>query len=147
MIKKVKGRLKVQVPAANASPSTPVDHPIGPTLGQRQLNIMEFCNAFNQQTQEIEKNTPCNTIITYYNDNSFTFVVKSPPVSYLLKKSARLTKGSQVPGRESIGSISDAQVREIAKTKINDMNAFEIDAAMREIKGTARSMGIEVREF
>ncbi len=146
MAKKLKGKLKIQVPAANASPSTPIAHPIGPTLGQRQLNIMEFCNAFNKQTQKMEANTPCNTIITYYSDNSFSFIVKSPPVSYLLKKSAGLSKASQVPGREPIGSVSNEQVRNIAKIKINDMNAFEIGAAMREIEGTARSMGIVVKD-
>ena len=142
MAKKLRGQLKIEVPAANASPTPP----IGPALGQRQLNIMEFCKAFNAQTQELEKDTPCPTIITYYSDNSFTFVVKTPPVSYLLKKSAGLPKASQTPGIDSVGSVTRNQVREIAEIKMKDLNAVEIEAAMRTVEGSARSMGIEVKD-
>ena len=142
MAKKVTGFLKLQVPAGAANPSPP----IGPALGQRGLNIMEFCKAFNAQTQKIEKNTPIPVIITTYQDRSFTFEMKTPPVSYFLKKAAKLDSGSKTPGRESVGQVSKAQVREIAQQKMKDLNCATIEAAMKMIEGSARSMGISVTE-
>ena len=142
MAKKVTGFLKLQVPAGAANPSPP----IGPALGQRGLNIMEFCKAFNAQTQKIEKNTPIPVIITTYQDRSFTFEMKTPPVSYFLKKAAKLDSGSKTPGRESVGEVSKAQVREIAQQKMKDLNCATIEAAMKMIEGSARSMGIAVKE-
>ena len=142
MAKKVTGFLKLQVPAGAANPSPP----IGPALGQRGLNIMEFCKAFNAQTQKIEKNTPIPVIITTYQDRSFTFELKTPPVSFFLKKAAKLDSGSKTPGRELVGQVSKAQVKEIAEQKMKDLNCSTIDAAMRMIEGSARSMGIEVKE-
>ena len=142
MAKKVTGFLKLQVPAGAANPSPP----IGPALGQRGLNIMEFCKAFNAQTQKIEKNTPIPVIITTYQDRSFTFEMKTPPVSYFLKKAAKLDSGSKTPGRESVGEVSKAQVREIAQQKMKDLNCATIEAAMKMIEGSARSMGISVTE-
>ncbi len=142
MAKKVTGFLKLQVPAGAANPSPP----IGPALGQRGLNIMEFCKAFNAQTQKIEKNTPIPVIITTYQDRSFTFEMKTPPVSYFLKKAAKLDSGSKTPGRESVGEVSKAQVREIAQQKMKDLNCGTIEAAMKMIEGSARSMGISVTE-
>ncbi|MGI8527562.1 MAG: 50S ribosomal protein L11 [Pseudolabrys sp.] len=142
MAKKVTGFLKLQVPAGAANPSPP----IGPALGQRGLNIMEFCKAFNAQTQKIEKNTPIPVIITTYQDRSFTFEMKTPPVSFFLKKAANLQMGSKTPGREKVGSVTSKQVREIAEQKMKDLNATTIEAAMKMIEGSARSMGLEVKE-
>ena len=142
MAKKVTGFLKLQVPAGAANPSPP----IGPALGQRGLNIMEFCKAFNAQTQKIEKNTPIPVIITTYQDRSFTFEMKTPPVSFFIKKAAKLESGSKTPGRESAGTINKAQVKEIAEKKMKDLNCDSVESAMRMIEGSARSMGIEVRE-
>ena len=142
MAKKVTGFLKLQVPAGAANPSPP----IGPALGQRGLNIMEFCKAFNAQTQKIEKNTPIPVIITTYQDRSFTFEMKTPPVSFFLKKAAKLDSGSKTPGRESVGQVSKAQVREIAEHKMKDLNCNTVEAAMKMIEGSARSMGLTVAE-
>ncbi len=141
MAKKVIGTLKLQVPAGKANPSPP----IGPALGQRGINIMEFCKAFNARSQEIEPGAPCPTIITYYQDKSFTMEIKTPPASYLLKKAAKLKSGAKLPSRETVGSVSRKQVREIAETKMKDLNANTIDQAMKIILGSARSMGIEVK--
>jgi len=142
MAKKVTGFLKLQVPAGAANPAPP----IGPALGQRGLNIMEFCKAFNAQTQKIEKNTPIPVIITTYQDRSFTFEMKTPPVSFFLKKAAKLESGSKTPGREPVGKVTKAQVREIAEQKMKDLNCDTVDAAMRMIEGSARSMGLQVTE-
>ena len=142
MAKKVTGYLKLQVPAGAANPSPP----IGPALGQRGLNIMEFCKAFNAQTQKEEKNTPIPVIITTYQDRSFTFEMKTPPVSYFLKKAAKLESGSKTPGRESVGQVTKKQVREIAEQKMKDLNCATIEAAMKMIEGSARSMGLTVTE-
>jgi len=138
--KKIDGYLKLQVPAGAANPSPP----IGPALGQRGLNIMEFCKAFNAKTQEMEKNMPIPTIITVFSDKSFTFEIKTPPASYYLKKAAKLPKGGKTPGREVAGSVTAAQVKEIAELKMVDLNANTIDQAMKIIAGSARSMGLEV---
>jgi len=140
MAKKIAGQLKLQVPAGSATPSPP----IGPALGQRGINIMEFCKAFNAATQDLEKGSPIPTAITYYQDKSFTFKTKTPPASYLLKKAAKLKSGSKTPGKESAGKIGRDKVREIAEMKMKDMNAADIDAAMRMIEGSARAMGLEV---
>ncbi|MXN64046.1 50S ribosomal protein L11 [Rhizobiales bacterium] len=140
MAKKIAGYIKLQVPAGSATPSPP----IGPALGQRGLNIMEFCKAFNAQTQDAEKGAPCPTIITYYSDKSFTFEVKTAPVSFFLKKAAGLKSGSKTPGRGTVGKVTGAQVREIAEAKMKDLNAYDVDAAVRMVEGSARSMGIEV---
>jgi large subunit ribosomal protein L11 len=142
MAKKVTGFLKLQVPAGAANPSPP----IGPALGQRGLNIMEFCKAFNAQTQKIEKNTPIPVIITTYQDRSFTFEMKTPPVSYFLKKAAKLDSGSKTPGREMVGEVTKKQLREIAEQKMKDLNCDTVEAAMKMIEGSARSMGITVAE-
>jgi large subunit ribosomal protein L11 len=142
MAKKITGYLKLQVPAGAANPSPP----IGPALGQRGLNIMEFCKAFNAQTQKIEKNTPIPVIITTYQDRSFTFELKTPPVSFFLKKAAKLESGSKTPGREPVGQVSKAQVREIAEQKMKDLNCDNIEAAMKMVEGSARSMGLQVTE-
>ena len=142
MAKKITGYIKLQVPAGIANPSPP----IGPALGQRGLNIMEFCKAFNAQTQKIEKNTPIPVIITTYQDRSFTFEMKTPPVSYFLKKAAKLDSGSKTPGRESVGQVTKKQVREIAEQKMKDLNCATVEAAMKMIEGSARSMGISVTE-
>jgi len=142
MAKKIKGYLKLQVPAGQASPSPP----IGPALGQRGLNIMEFCKAFNAETQGQEQGMPLPTVITIFQDNSFTFAVKTPPASFLLRKAARKDKGSQTPGRETIGHVTRAQLREIAEIKMKDLNAHTLEAAVEIIAGSARSMGLEVRE-
>ncbi|MEM6357380.1 MAG: 50S ribosomal protein L11 [Pseudomonadota bacterium] len=141
MAKKVIGSLKLQVPAGKANPSPP----IGPALGQRGINIMGFCKEFNAKTQEIEPGAPCPTIITYYADKSFTFEIKTPPASFLLKKAAKLKSGSKTPGRASAGTVSLKQVREIAEVKMKDLNANSIEAAMQIIVGSAKSMGIEVK--
>jgi large subunit ribosomal protein L11 len=142
MAKKVTGYLKLQVPAGAANPAPP----IGPALGQRGLNIMEFCKAFNAQTQKMEKGMPVPVTITIYQDRSFTFEMRTPPVSYFLKKAAKLEKGSGTPGRDPIAQVTKAQVKEIAQQKMKDLNADTVDAAMRMIEGSARSMGIQVRE-
>ena len=142
MAKKIEGYLKLQVPAGSASPSPP----IGPALGQRGLNIMEFCKAFNAATQELEKGAPIPTTITIYQDRSFTFETRTPPASYLIKKAARLDKGSQEPSRSTAGSLTRDQLREIAETKMPDLNANDVEAAMQTVAGSARSMGIEVKE-
>ena len=140
MAKKITGYLKLQVPAGAANPSPP----IGPALGQRGLNIMEFCKAFNAQTQEMEKGQPIPVIITYYQDKSFTFLMKTPPVGYFLKKAAKLKSGSKEPGKVNVGTIGRDKVREIAEAKMKDLNANDIEAAMRMVEGSARSMGLEV---
>jgi large subunit ribosomal protein L11 len=140
MAKKIAGQLKLQVPAGSATPSPP----IGPALGQRGINIMEFCKAFNAQTQEVEKGSPVPVVITYYVDKSFTFVMKTPPVSYFLKKAANLKSGSKEPGKVKAGTVSRDKVREIATAKMKDLNANDVDAAMRMVEGSARSMGLEV---
>ena len=140
MAKKIEGYLKLQVPAASASPSPP----IGPALGQRGLNIMEFCKAFNAATQEVEKGAPVPVTITIYQDKSFTFEMKTPPVSFLLKKAAGMKSGSQTPGREAVATIPRAKIREIAEAKMKDLNAFTIEAAMLQVEGSARSMGYAV---
>ena len=140
MAKKIAGQLKLQVAAGSATPSPP----IGPALGQRGINIMEFCKAFNAQTQELEKGSPIPVVITYYQDKSFTFVMKTPPVSYFLKKAASLKSGSKEPGKVRAGSISRDKVREIAQAKMKDLNANDVEAAMRMVEGSARSMGLEV---
>jgi large subunit ribosomal protein L11 len=140
MAKKIAGQLKLQVPAGSATPSPP----IGPALGQRGINIMEFCKAFNAQTQEMEKGQPTPVVITYYQDKSFTFAMKTPPVSYFLKKAAKLKSGSKEPGKTSAGKISREQLREIAEAKMKDLNANDVESAMRMVEGSARSMGLEV---
>ena len=140
MAKKVAGFLKLQVPAGSATPSPP----IGPALGQRGINIMEFCKAFNAQTQDMEKGSPVPVVITYYQDKSFTFQMKTPPVSFFLKKAANLPKGSKTPGRGIAGSVSRDQVRDIATKKLKDLNAVDVEAAMRMVEGSARSMGLQV---
>ncbi len=140
MAKKIAGYLKLQVPAGAANPSPP----IGPALGQRGLNIMEFCKAFNAASQDIEKNAPVPVVITIYGDKSFTFEMKTPPVSFFLKKAAKLEKGGSEPGRESAGHVTRDQVREIAEKKIVDLNAVDVEGAMRIVEGSARSMGLDV---
>jgi large subunit ribosomal protein L11 len=140
MAKKIDGYLKLQVPAGNASPSPP----IGPALGQRGLNIMEFCKAFNAKTQEMEKGSPIPVEITIFADKSFTFKMKQPPMSYFIKKALNLSSGSKEPGRSVAGKLNRAQVKEIAESKMKDLNAGDIEAAMRIVEGSARSMGIEV---
>lgn len=142
MAKKIAGYIKLQVPAGKANPSPP----IGPALGQRGLNIMEFCKAFNAATQNLEAGMPIPTVITAYGDRSFTFVTKSPPASYFLLKAAGKDKGSGTPNKAKVGSVTLDQVREIAEAKMQDLNAFDMDAACTMIKGTARSMGIVVEE-
>ena len=140
MAKKITGYLKLQVPAGSATPSPP----IGPALGQRGLNIMEFCKAFNAATQVLEKSAPIPTIITVYADKSFSFETKLPPVTYFLKKAMNLKSGSKLPGKESAGTVTVKQVREIAEAKMKDLNAYDVDAAAKMIEGSARSMGIQV---
>jgi len=142
LAKKVAGFLKLQVPAGAATPSPP----IGPALGQRGINIMEFCKAFNAQTQDQEKGSPIPVVITYYQDKSFIFQMKTPPVSYFLKKAAAVQKGGQTPGRAVAGRVKRAKVREIAENKMKDLNAVDVEAAMRMVEGSARSMGLEVVE-
>ena len=140
MAKKIVGYVKLQVPAGSATPSPP----IGPALGQRGLNIMEFCKAFNAATQELEKGSPIPVVITAYADKSFTFEMKQPPVTYFIKKAVNLKSGSKLPGKESAGTITVAQLRDIAAKKMKDLNADNIDAAVSMIAGSARSMGIQV---
>ena len=140
MAKKVTGYLKLQVPAGAANPSPP----IGPALGQRGLNIMAFCKDFNAKTSQMEKGSPIPVVITIYQDKSFTFEMRTPPVSYFIKKAAKLESGSKTPGRDKAGKITKAQVKEIAEKKMNDLNCDSVEAAMRMVEGSARSMGIEV---
>lgn len=140
MAKKIEAYIKLQVKAGEANPSPPV----GPALGQRGVNIMEFCKAFNAQTQQIEKGLPIPVVITVYSDRSFTFITKTPPAAILLMKAAGIAKGSGVPNRDKVGKVNRAQLEEIAKTKEPDITAADMDAAVRTIAGTARSMGIDV---
>jgi large subunit ribosomal protein L11 len=140
MAKKIVGFVKLQVPAGKANPSPP----IGPALGQRGLNIMEFCKAFNAQTQGIEPGLPLPVVITAFADKSFTFVIKSPPSSILIKKAAKIDKGSATPQSVKVGKVTRAQLEEIAKTKMKDLTAADMDAAVRTIAGSARSMGVNV---
>ena len=142
MAKRIEGYIKLHVPAGAANPSPP----IGPALGQRGLNIMDFCKAFNAQTQNLENGVPIPTVITVYGDKTFSFTMSSPPVSHFLKVAARLEKGATEPGREPVGRVSARQVREIAEKKLADLNANDLDAACRMVAGSARSMGIEVAE-
>lgn len=142
MAKKITGYIKLQVAAGKANPSPP----IGPALGQRGLNIMEFCKAFNAQTQSVEPGTPIPVVITVYADRTFSFVTKTPPNTFFLKKAAGVSKGTQTPGRETVGKVTMAQIREIAQIKMPDLNALDIDAACQMIIGSARSMGLEVVE-
>ena len=141
MAKKLIGTLKLQVKAGQANPSPPV----GPALGQRGINIMEFCKAFNARTADMEPGAPCPTVISYYQDKSFDMEIKTPPASYYLKKAAKLQSGAKTPGRSTAGAVTTKQVREIAEAKWKDLNANDIDAAMQIILGSARSMGIEVK--
>ncbi|MEM9222581.1 MAG: 50S ribosomal protein L11 [Pseudomonadota bacterium] len=140
MAKKIAGFIKLQVPAGVATPSPP----IGPALGQRGLNIVMFTKEFNAKTQDMEKGAPCPTIITYYTDKSFTFEIKTPPVSFFLKKATGLPKGSTAPGREKAGTVGRDKVREIAEAKMKDLNADTVEQAMRMVEGSAKSMGLEV---
>jgi large subunit ribosomal protein L11 len=142
MAKKVVGFIKLQVPAGKANPSPP----IGPALGQRGLNIMEFCKAFNAQTQKLEPGMPIPVVITAYADRSFTFITKTPPNSYFLMKAAGIQKGSQTPGKGTVGKVSMKQIREIAEQKMVDLNAKDMDGACQMLVGSARSMGLEVVE-
>ena len=140
MAKKIVGFIKLQVPAGKANPSPP----IGPALGQRGLNIMEFCKAFNAQTQGVEPGLPIPVVITAYADKSFTFVMKTPPASVLIKKAAKIDKGSAKPHTDKVGKLTRAQVEEIAKAKMKDLTAADLEAAMRTVAGSARSMGVTV---
>ena len=142
MAKKITGYIKLQVPSGVANPSPP----IGPALGQRGVNIMEFCKAFNAATQDMEKNMPIPTVITVYADRSFSFETKTPPASFLLKRAAKLKSGSKEPGKNSVGSIKRSKVREIAEQKMKDLNANDLDQATKIIEGSARSMGLDVVE-
>jgi large subunit ribosomal protein L11 len=140
MAKKVQGYVKLQVPAGAANPSPP----IGPALGQQGVNIMEFCKQFNAQTQKLEKGLPIPVVITVYSDRSFTFIMKTPPASVLIRKAIGIDKGSGTPNTAKVGKISRAQLEEIAKTKQPDLTAADLDAAVRTIAGSARSMGVDV---
>jgi large subunit ribosomal protein L11 len=142
MAKKIDGYIKLQVPAGQANPSPP----IGPALGQRGVNIPEFCKAFNAATQNVEAGSPIPTVITVYADRSFTFEMKTPPASYLLKKAAKVGRGSKEPGRAKAGRVTQDQLREIAEVKMQDLNANTVEQAMKIIAGSARSMGLEVQE-
>ena len=142
MAKKIEGYIKLQVPAGTANPSPP----IGPALGQRGVNIMEFCKAFNAATQDLEKSMPIPTIITVYADRSFTFVTKTPPATFLIKKAINLKSGSKEPGKVSAGTIKRSQLAEIAQVKMADLNANDIEAATKIIEGSARAMGLQVVE-
>ena len=142
MAKKIEGYIKLQVPAGQANPSPP----IGPALGQRGLNIMEFCKAFNAASQQMEQGMPIPVIITAYSDRSFTFEMKTPPASFFLKKAAKIKSGSKAPGRDSAGTVTMAQCREIAEQKMKDLNANDLDQATKIIAGSARSMGLQVTE-
>ena len=142
MAKKIDGYLRMQVPAGAATPSPP----IGPALGQRGLNIMEFCKSFNAQTEGMEKGVPIPTVVTIYIDKTFTIATKKPTASYYIKKAAKLEKGGAAPGKDSAGSISLTQLKQIAEEKMDDLNANNIEAALNILAGSARSMGIEVRD-
>ncbi len=142
MAKKITGYIKLQVPAGKATPSPP----IGPALGQRGLNIMEFCKAFNARTQDLEKGMPVPVVITAFSDRSFTFVTKTPPASYFLRQAAGVDKGSQTPGKGFVGQVTMTQIRDIAQKKMNDLNAHDVEAASRMLAGSARSMGLQVVE-
>jgi large subunit ribosomal protein L11 len=142
MAKKLLGSLKLQVPAGAANPSPP----IGPALGQRGINIMEFCKAFNARTQQETKGMPLPVVIQYYQDKSFTFEIKTPPASYLLKQAAKIASGSKEPGRASAGTVTMAQCRDIAKAKLKDLNTDDLDAGAKIIAGSARAMGLQVSE-
>ena len=142
MAKKILGYIKLEVPAGAATPSPP----IGPALGQRGVNIMGFCKEFNARTGEMDKGTPLPTVITVYQDKSFTFVTKTPPASFLLKKAAGIPKGSGTTGRDTVGNITRSQLREIAQVKMKDLNANDVEAAARIIEGSARAMGLNVVE-
>jgi large subunit ribosomal protein L11 len=142
MAKKIEGYIKLEIPAGQANPSPPV----GPALGQRGLNIMEFCKAFNAATQNLEQGMPVPVIITAFSDRSFSFETKTPPAAFLLKKAARVEKGSAEPNKEKVGTVTMKQVREIAEMKMPDLNANDLDAAAKIVAGSARSMGIEVVE-
>ena len=149
MAKKLVGKMKLQIKAGQANPSPPV----GPALGQRGINIMEFCKAFNAKTQELEPGAPCPTVISYFQDKSFTMEIKTPPASYYLKKAAGLKpvgkrnrpRGAETPGRETVATVTVKQVREIAEAKMKDLSANDVEAAMQIIVGSAKSMGIEVK--
>ncbi len=140
MAKKIEAYIKLQVKAGEANPSPPV----GPALGQHGVNIMEFCKAFNAKTQDVEKGLPIPVVITVYNDRSFTFITKTPPASILLLKAAGLKKGSGTPNTDKVGTVTRAQLEEIANTKMQDLNAADLDAAVKTIAGSARSMGLNV---
>ena len=142
MAKKILGYIKLQVPAGSATPSPP----IGPALGQRGVNIMGFCKKFNARTEKEQRGTPLPTVITVYQDKSFTFITKTPPASYYLKQAAKLKSGSQAPGRDSAGKVTRTQLREIAEKKMKDLNGNDIEAAARIIEGSARAMGLQVLE-
>ncbi|MBN9495143.1 MAG: 50S ribosomal protein L11 [Alphaproteobacteria bacterium] len=142
MAKKIVGYIKLQVPAGKANPSPP----IGPALGQRGLNIMEFCKQFNAQTQKLEPGMPIPVVITAYGDRTFTFVMKTPPASYFLKQAAKIESGAKAPGRDKAGKVTTSQLRDIAQKKMVDLNANDVEAAMKMIAGSARSMGLEVVE-
>jgi len=139
MAKKIEAYIKLQVPAGQANPSPPV----GPALGQHGVNIMEFCKAFNAQTQSLEQGMPVPVVISVYSDRSFTFITKTPPASILLKKAAGISKGSSVPNRDKVGKVTRQQLEEIATTKMPDLTAADMDAAVRTIAGSARAMGVE----
>ncbi len=141
MAKKLVGQLKLQVPAGKANPAPPV----GPALGQRGLNIMEFCKTFNAQTANMEPGVPCPTIIFYYQDKSISLEIKTPPASYYLKKAAGLESGASTPGRATVGSITAKQLKEIAELKMKDLNAVDVEGAMKIILGSAKSLGLEVK--
>ena len=142
MAKKIDGYIKLQVPAGQANPSPP----IGPALGQRGVNIMEFCKTFNARTKDMEQGMPLPVVITVFSDRSFTFEIKTPPTSYFLKKAAKVNSGSKTPGRDApVGFVTMAQVRDIAKAKMKDLNCADVEAAARQVAGSARSMGLEVR--
>ncbi len=140
MAKEIAAYIRLQVPAGQANPSPP----IGPALGQHQVNIMEFCKAFNAQTQQLDAGAPVPVVITVYNDRSFTFTMKTPPASYLLKKAAKIKSGSGEPNTKKVGKVTRAQLEEIAKAKEPDLTAADLDAAVRTIAGSARSMGLDV---
>ena len=142
MAKKIDGYINLQVPAGQANPSPP----IGPALGQRGVNIMEFCKAFNAKTKELEQGAPIPVKITVFSDRSFTFELRTPPAAHFLKKAAKLTSGSKEPGRNMVGSVTKAQIREIAQLKMKDLNTEDVESAMRTIEGSAMSMGLQVVE-
>ena len=141
MAKKLVGTMKLQIPAGQANPSPPV----GPALGQRGINIMEFCKAFNAKTADMEPGAPCPTVISYYQDKSFSMDIKTPPASYYLKKAAKVSSGANNPSRETVGTVTTKQLREIAEAKMVDLSANDVDQAMKIILGSAKSMGIEVK--